>query len=57
MSMDNIEIEVTETHRNELNLATTQLCERVSKKLEEFEANYIEFYWYLWEHDSGNTSS
>ena len=57
MSMDNIESEVIVPHNIELDLVTDQLCKRVSKKLEELDANYNEFYWYLWEHDSGNTSS
>jgi hypothetical protein len=52
-----IETDITDTHRNEPDLVTERVCERFLEKLEEIETNYTDFYWYLWEQDSGNTSS
>ena len=39
------------------NLVTERICKRIEEKMEELETNYTEFYWYLWEQDSGNGSS
>ena len=52
-----IESEVTDTHRNESNLVTERLLEQIDETIEEFDKNYTDFYWYLWEQDSGNCSS
>jgi len=52
-----IESEVTDTHRNEPDMVTERLCKRIEEKMEEFDKNYTDFYWYLWEQDSGNCSS
>ena len=52
-----IESEVTDTHRKAANLVTDRLLERIDETMEEFDKNYTDFYWYLWEQDSGNCSS
>lgn len=53
----NIESEVADEHRNEPDLVTERLLERFEKTMEELDKNYTDFYWYLWEQDSGNGSS
>ena len=52
-----IESEVTDTHRKDANLVTERLLEQIDETIEEFDKNYMDFYWYLWEQDSGNCSS
>jgi hypothetical protein len=52
-----IEIEVTDTHRTEPPFVTERICKRLKEKMEELESKYTDFYWYLWEQDSGNGSS
>ena len=52
-----IEVDVTDTHRSESDSAIEYVCERLTEIIDEREANYTEFYWYLWESDSGNESS
>ncbi len=52
-----VEHDIADTHRSELDFVTERVCEQLREKLEEFETNYTEFYWYLWEQDSGNASS
>ena len=52
-----IEIEVTDTHRTESDMVTERICKRLKEKMEELESKYMDFYWYLWEQDSGNGSS
>ena len=51
-----IESEVTDEHRSESNEVTARLLKRIEEKMEEFDKNYTDFYWYLWEQDSGNCS-
>ena len=52
-----IESEVTDEHRSESNEVTDRLLKRIGETMEEFDKNYTDFYWYLWEQDSGNCSS
>ena len=52
-----IESELTDTHRKDANLVTDRLLEQIDETMEEFDKNYTDFYWYLWEQDSGNCSS
>ena len=52
-----IDTEVITTCKNGLELTTKRLCKRIEETLDELESNYTEFYWYLWEQDSGNGSS
>jgi hypothetical protein len=51
-----IETETTDMLKKP-NLVTKRICKRIEEKMEELETNYTEFYWYLWEQDSGNCSS
>ena len=52
-----IEIEVTDIYEKEPDLVTERIFKRIKEKMDEHETNYTDFYWYLWEQDSGNGAS
>ena len=52
-----IETEVTDICEKEPDLVTERIFKRITEKMNELETNYTDFYWYLWEQDSGNGAS
>ena len=52
-----IETEVTNIYENEPVSPVERICKRIEEKMDEAETNYTDFYWYLWEQDSGNGAS
>jgi hypothetical protein len=52
-----IETEVTDIYEKESDLVTERIFKRIKEKMNALETNYTDFYWYLWEQDSGNGAS